>query len=64
MLTAIAALLVLFNGGSLAHTGFYSPTGAYGFVALIGAFVWVAITSGLLMRPDEARAPRAAAVAA
>jgi hypothetical protein len=65
MLTGLAAVLVLFNGGSLAHKGFYSPTGAYGFIALIGAFVWVAITSGLLMRqPAGERAPRAAAVAA
>ena len=62
-MSGIAAILALFNGGALAHSGFYSPTGAYGIVAMIAVFVWIAVTSGMLMR-EGARAPRAAAVPA
>jgi hypothetical protein len=60
-LSGLAAVLALFNGGALAHSGFYSPTGAYGIVAMIAVFVWIAVTSGLLMTEGE-RAPRAAAI--
>jgi hypothetical protein len=62
-MSGIAAILALFNGGALAHSGFYSPTGAYGIVALVAVFVWIAVTSAMLIREAE-RAPRAAAVPA
>jgi hypothetical protein len=62
-MSGIAAIVALVNGGALAHSGFYSPTGAYGIITLIVVFVWIAVTSGLLMREGE-RAPRAAAVPA
>lgn len=60
-MSGLAAIIVLFNGGALAHKGFYSPTGAYGIIAMIAAFVWIAVTSAMLMREGE-RAPRAMAV--
>jgi hypothetical protein len=60
-MSGIAAILALFNGGALAHRGFYSPTGAYGIVGMIAVFVWIACTSAMLMRDPE-RAPRVAAI--
>jgi hypothetical protein len=53
MLSGLAAIIVLFGGGALAHKGFYSPTGAYGFISFFAFVAWVVLTSSLLMAQAE-----------
>jgi hypothetical protein len=59
-------VLVLLGGTTWASDGFWAPDGAYGLIAQIILFAWIAVLSGFLaMRsPSAARAPERAAVPA
>jgi hypothetical protein len=58
----LAAVLVLLHGTNWATSGFWSPTGAYSWVALVAWFGWTLITSWLLYAHVTERSPEGAAV--
>ena len=46
----LAAVFFLTTGAALKQVGFFSPTGAYGFIGLIVFLLWMLTTSILLLR--------------
>jgi hypothetical protein len=63
--SAIAALVLFTSAGALSQSGFYSPDGGYAYISVIVFFVWVILTSVLLVRANEpVEAPASAPVPA
>ena len=63
-LSMLGGLISVFAGGALASHGFYSPTGAYLWIAFIGFAVWTLMTSALLWRQAEGERAKATPVPA
>lgn len=56
-LSILAALWFVVSGLAYADSGFFSPTGGWGFIGFLAFLAWVLLTSGLLLRrsmPSEA----------
>ncbi len=49
-LTLAVAVLLVLGGLALKTAGFFSPSGAMGFIAFIALIVWIAVSSALLVR--------------
>jgi hypothetical protein len=58
-LTLVPAVLFLLAGLALKSTGFFSPSGAMGFIAFIAFVVWIALSSGLLVQKTAGTSPSA-----
>jgi hypothetical protein len=50
-----AALIVVLRGTNWARDGFWSPSGEYGWIAIVAGLAWVLTTSILLLRGTPAR---------
>lgn len=50
----LAGLWFVVGGAAYANDGFFSPTGAYGFIGFLAFLVWVLLTSVLLLVRQEA----------
>ncbi|MEX2647304.1 MAG: hypothetical protein WD249_13670 [Gaiellaceae bacterium] len=56
-LSVLAALWFVVSGLTYADSGFFSPSGGFGFIGFLAFLAWVLLTSGLLLRrsmPGEA----------
>jgi hypothetical protein len=56
-LSILAGLWFVVSGLAYADSGFFSPTGGWGFIGFLAFLAWVLLTSGLLLRramPGEA----------
>ena len=51
------AVLIALRGTNWATDGFWSPSGEYSWIAIVVAFVWVLVTSILLLRAAPAMEP-------
>jgi hypothetical protein len=60
----LAGLWFAVGGAAYAEDGFFSPTGAYGFIGFLAFLVWVLLTSVLMLLPRGAEQPAARAAAA
>ncbi|HXG76552.1 MAG TPA: hypothetical protein VNJ53_08280 [Gaiellaceae bacterium] len=60
----LAGLWYAIGGAAYANDGFFSPTGAYGFIGFLVFLVWVLLTSILMLVPREAEQPAARTAAA
>ncbi len=62
ILTAIGGVVLLFGGGALTYSGFYSPQGTYWWIATVVFLVWTLITTAELVQHAAAgqESPRAA----
>jgi hypothetical protein len=54
--SATTALVTIFRGGALAHSGFYAPGGGYGSITFVVILIWVLATSGVLILRTPAAA--------
>jgi hypothetical protein len=59
-LTLVAAVLFVIAGVALKSHGFFSPSGAAGFIGFLAIVVWIALSSLLLVQKTGSAAPTAA----
>jgi len=60
----LAGLWFVVGGAAYADDGFFSPTGAYGFIGFLAFLVWVLLTSVLMLVQREVEQPAARAAPA
>jgi len=62
ILTAVGGVVLLFGGGALTFSGFYSPQGTYWWISTVVFLAWTLVTTLMLVQHAEAgqEAPRAA----
>jgi hypothetical protein len=58
--TLVAAVLFVIAGVALKSHGFFSPSGAAGFIGFLAIVVWIALSSLLLVQKTGSAAPTAA----
>jgi hypothetical protein len=59
-LTLVAAVLFVLAGVALRSHGFFSPSGAMGFIGFLAIVIWIALSSVLLVQKTAPAAPLAA----